>query len=137
MNSNAKLRAHLLGIGALAASTAANATTYYVATNGSDSNNGTTTSSPFLTLQRPATATQLGDTVSVMSGTYTAPCAGCDVVKILQSGTSSAPITYTAYNGTRPLIDTSQSWQGFHIDASYITVEGFEIVGAAQSVTMS
>ncbi len=113
------------------------ATSYYVSTSGSDSNSGTSTASPFLTLQTAANATQPGDTVYVMAGTYTAPCQGCDVVEILQSGTASSPITYTAYSATRPVIDTSSSWQGFHIDASYITVEGFEIVGNARSVTIS
>ena len=34
---------------------------------------------------------------------------------------------------TRPLLNTSNGWNGVEIDASYITVEGFEIVGDAQS----
>ena len=61
----------------------AHATSCYVAANGSDSNTGTATATvtPFLTLQRAANATQPGDTVYVIAGTYTAPCAGCDVVE--------------------------------------------------------
>ena len=118
-------------------SSTAFATSYYVATNGSDSNNGISTSTPFQTLQTAESVTKSGDIVYVMSGTYSAPCAGCDVVEICISGTSSAPITYTAYPGTRPIINTSSGWQGFDVDASYITIEGFEIEGDAKSITQT
>jgi len=47
------------------------AATYYVATNGSDSNSGTSVSSPFKTMQHAADLTNPGDTVYVRGGTYT------------------------------------------------------------------
>lgn len=44
--------------------------TYYVATNGSDSNSGLTISTPFLTIQHVANQVCPGDTVIVENGTY-------------------------------------------------------------------
>ena len=93
-----------------------------MATNGSNANNGAASSTPLLTLQYAEGKTNPGDAVYAMAGTYTAN-AGNDVVLINRSGTISAPITYTAYSGTRPVIDTSNGWYGF------------EIVGDAQSHT--
>src|SRR5690348_15031976 len=46
------------------------ATTYYVSVTGSDSNSGTSSTAPFLTIQKAANLTKPGDTVSVMNGTY-------------------------------------------------------------------
>src|SRR5690348_581584 len=45
------------------------ATTYYVSATGSDTNSGTSTTAPFLTIQKAANLTQPGDTVNVMNGT--------------------------------------------------------------------
>jgi len=47
----------------------ASAATYYVATNGSDSNPGTP-AAPFLTLQKGPIKAVAGDTVIVQDGTY-------------------------------------------------------------------
>ena len=46
------------------------ATTYYVATNGSNSNNGTTTSTPWLTLQYGIDHVKAGDILYIRGGTY-------------------------------------------------------------------
>src|SRR3989338_2472963 len=48
---------------------AANAATYYVATNGSDSNSGSL-SSPFKTIQKATDTVQPGDKVIVKAGIY-------------------------------------------------------------------
>jgi hypothetical protein len=47
--------------------------TYYVATNGSDSNNGRSTNTPFKTIQKPATVAAADDTVNIWAGTYREP----------------------------------------------------------------
>ena len=48
----------------------ASAATYYVATNGSDSNNGTNTGTPLLTISRAYSKARSGDVISLRGGTY-------------------------------------------------------------------
>ncbi|WP_167859324.1 carbohydrate binding domain-containing protein [Paenibacillus cymbidii] len=64
--------------------------TYYVATNGSDSNPGTF-DSPFRTIQHAADVTAPGDTVLIRGGTYR------ETVNVTQSGTASEPIVFAPY----------------------------------------
>ncbi len=79
----------------------ANATNYYVAANGNDSNSGTSPSSPWKTIAKVNSITlRPGDNVLFNRG---------DVfyggITVNQSGTSSAPITYGAYgSGAKPVI---------------------------------
>lgn len=73
--------------------------TYYVATTGSDSNNGLSTSTPFQTIQQAADTAVAGDTVYVMPGTYK------ESVTIANSGTAGSPITFKNYSSTLPIID--------------------------------
>jgi hypothetical protein len=51
-------------------SVAAPATTYYVSTSGSNSNDGLSTSSPWRSIQYAANHMQAGDTVQVLAGIY-------------------------------------------------------------------
>ena len=73
-------------------STASFAGTYYVATDGSDTNPGTL-NSPFKTIQTGIDVLEEGDTCYVRGGTYN------EGLVLKQSGTSSAPITIKNYNG--------------------------------------
>ena len=70
----------------------ASAANYYVSTTGSDSNSGSSLTSPFLTIQRAASVAQAGDNVYVRGGTYR------ETVTIANSGTASAPIAFQPYN---------------------------------------
>ena len=71
---------------------------YYVATNGSDSNPGTA-SAPWLTLQKAANSAPSGATIVVRSGTY----AGFTLAK---AGTPSNPTVFMADpSGSRPILD--------------------------------
>jgi hypothetical protein len=98
--------------------------TYYVATNGSDSNNGTI-AYPWLTIQKAADTVVAGDTVYVRGGTYR------EYVTIGISGTLANPITYMAYPGESPVINASglsdPGWGGIIelYNVSYVTVSGF------------
>jgi chitodextrinase len=74
------------------------ANTYYVATNGSDSNSGTT-SAPFKTINKGINAASAGDTVYVRGGSY------YQTAYISKSGTSSALITIAGYPGEAAIID--------------------------------
>lgn len=74
--------------------------TLFVATNGNDANPGTL-AQPFLTIQRAVDLVQPGGTIAVRGGTYQPSVT----IKILKDGTSGSPITLTAYNGERVIID--------------------------------
>ena len=112
-------------------------TTYYVSSEiGSNNNAGTSTTAPLATLQAAADRVQPGDTVEVMNGTYTGPQAGA-VVDITTSGTASAPITFEAAPGQKPVINSSGCWNAIKIEASYIGVNGFTVEGDAANYTLS
>ena len=114
-------------------------TTYYVSSEiGSNNNAGTSATAPLATLQAAANLVKPGDTVEVMNGTYTgnAPGGG-DVVDITTSGTASAPITFVAAPGQTPVINSSGGWNAINIEASYIVVSGFTIVGDAANYTLA
>jgi hypothetical protein len=112
-------------------------TTYYVSSIiGSDKNAGTSGSAPLASLQAAENLVKPGDTVEVMNGTYTGP-AGGNVLTISTSGTASAPITFEAAPGATPVINSSGSWQGIEIDASYITINGFTVVGDAANYNLA
>ena len=121
-----------------AAYTAPPAVAYYVSGTGSDSANGLTPSTAFLTLQHAADMTQPGDTVYVMNGTYTNSCTGCAVLDISIPGTESNWITYQAYPGQTPIISFN-GWEGifFEPTAAYVQVNGFTIIGNNGNVTLA
>src|SRR6476660_846939 len=112
-------------------------TTYYVSSIiVSDNNAGTSATSPLASLQAAENLVKPGDIVEVMNGTYTGPGGG-NVLTITTSGTASAPITFEAAPGATPVIDSSGTWQGIEINASYITIKGFTIVGDAANYNLS
>ena len=113
--------------------------TYYVSSEiGNNANAGTSESAPLASLQAAEDLVQPGDTVEVMNGTYTgnAPGGG-DVLDITTSGTASAPITFEAAPGQTPVINSSGGWNAINIEASYIVVEGFTVVGDAANYTLA
>src|SRR5262245_4484455 len=100
--------------------------TYVVATNGSDSNNGIT--APWATLQHAANVVQAGDTVQVRAGNY----AGFDMET---SGTASSMIRFLADPGvsiTSP--EHMRGKDGINLEgASYIDIEGFNASNLAEA----
>lgn len=107
---------------------AATGTTYYVATNGNDSNNGSI-NSPWRTVQHAADEAQAGDTVLVRGGVYN------EYVGFHISGdTTNGPITFANYPGEAATLDGTGldihggQWGLFTLkDVSYVIVEGFEL----------
>lgn len=78
------------------------AATYYVATTGNDGNAGTS-SAPFKTIQKGLNTVQPGDTCTIRGGTYN------EALVLVQSGTSSAPITIQNYTGETVTINSGTS----------------------------
>ncbi|MEK7388082.1 MAG: right-handed parallel beta-helix repeat-containing protein, partial [Elusimicrobiota bacterium] len=76
----------------------ARAATYYVATNGSDSNPGTV-AAPFRSIQRPANIVSAGDRVLIRAGRYPA------FSLTSKKGTSAAPIVFESYPGETAVVD--------------------------------
>ena len=109
---------------------------YVDASTGRDSNDGRFPATAFKTLNRAATAVKPGWTVRVMTGTYSAE-DGSDPLTVTTSGTPDAWIRFTAAEGQHPVIQiTRKSWNGIHVlGASYLSIEGFEVVGLNASIT--
>lgn len=102
----------------LSAPSRSGATDYYVASSGSDRNDGTETA-PFATIRQAASATQPGDNVFIRGGTYR------DGVTVTRSGTADAWVTFAAYPGELPILDGGGGGgTGFNIEASFIRVRG-------------
>lgn len=98
-------------------------TKYYVSNSGDDSNNGLTSSTAFKTLQHAANVVSVGDSVFVLTGTYT----GFD---IRTSGTSLKPIVFKALTND-VTINTHYpvTNDGINIEnANYVEVHGFKVI---------
>ncbi|PIB35351.1 hypothetical protein BFP72_08060 [Reichenbachiella sp. 5M10] len=74
---------------------------YFVATNGSDSNSGTSVSSPFKTLQKAIEEVSAGDYIYVRGGTHVMTVPS---VVITKNGTASANIHVFAYGNEVPVL---------------------------------
>jgi|GEM_PF-1849815 len=112
---------------------------YYVSASGSDGNDGRSEKSAFRTLQRAHDVTKPGDTVYIMKGTYTdIGKAGDDgaALSITRSGSPDAYITYRNYPGHKPVVYGAGNIDNvIAVHASYIRIEGLEIVGGNDDIT--
>ena len=89
----------------------------------SDSGSGTATQ-PFCTIGAAAAKVTAGQTVQVSTGTYS------ETVTVQSSGTSSAPITFTAAPGAT--VTLSGQTNGFAISSrSWVTVNGFTVTNTS------
>lgn len=80
------------------------AKTYYVSTEGDDSNKGTSLDAPYATIERAVSMLQAGDICYVRGGTYQ-PAA---MINVTQTGTKDAHICLFAYENEKPVIDFSK-----------------------------
>jgi len=106
----------------------ASATTYYVSTTGSNTNDGLATTSAWRNIQYAANHVVAGDTVQVLGGTYN------EVVTIPGSGSATAGyITFQNYASQAAIIDgtgLTPPAQGGLINIasqSYVIIRGLEI----------
>ncbi|MEU9834172.1 right-handed parallel beta-helix repeat-containing protein [Streptosporangium sp. NPDC048047] len=118
--------------------------TLVVAPGGDDTAPGTL-DRPLATLQRAVDLARPGSVIAVRGGTYT-PAAN---VQIIKSGTADQPITLTAYNGERVVVDGEQlpatpapvggsipaAQRGvLHMEASHWRISGLEIVNGPYGI---
>lgn len=103
-------------------------TTYYVATTGSDSGNGSS-SSPFRTIAKAMRIDlKPGDEVVVRAGTYN------EMVRISKNGSADQYIVLRSEKpGAAKITPPSDKDYGIHIAADYVQVDGFEISGARKA----
>ena len=105
--------------------------TYYVATTGSDSNNGLSPQTPFLTIQHAIETVGPGGTIEIMGGTY----AGG--ITIDHPGTANGWITMEPYQNQQVTIDGSNTMNDvfFYNNSgapTYWEVKGLHITNAQQ-----
>jgi hypothetical protein len=112
--------------------------TFYVATNGNDSNSGTQ-NAPWRTVQKAANTLGAGQTALIRGGTYSEKG-----IAFRNSGYSGGPITLKAYPGERPVIDGGYTTSSglipvFRFDArDYITLDGLVITrGSGANVNIA
>ncbi|WP_145960604.1 right-handed parallel beta-helix repeat-containing protein [Acidiferrobacter sp. SPIII_3] len=105
--------------------------TYYVATTGSDSNNGLSPQTPFLTIQHAIEAVGPGGTIEVMGGTYPGG------ITIDHPGTANGWITLEPYQNQQVTIDGSNTMNDVFFynttgAPTYWEVKGLNITNAQQ-----
>ncbi|HUJ70790.1 MAG TPA: right-handed parallel beta-helix repeat-containing protein, partial [Verrucomicrobiae bacterium] len=114
--------------------TGAEAATYYVATNGSDSASGTSISTPFRSVARAVGLANPGNLIYVRGGTYTTNAT----ISISRNGAAANPIRLRAYPGEKPVLNFgsqtfSSSNRGINLSASWWQVSGLEIENAGDN----
>jgi len=98
--------------------------TYYVDTDSvggtaSDSNNGTATNTPWLTISKANSTATAGDTVYLRAGTYS------EYINPSNSGTSGNPITFQRYSSDAEYsVILSASYGAYWTTKDYITIDG-------------
>jgi hypothetical protein len=128
-----------------AVSSAATASTYYVAPNGNDSAAGTA-AAPWASIAHAQAVVKAGDTVYFRGGTYayTAGINKCasqtdtvNAITLNKSGSSGSLIQYSAYPGETPVFAFSGMKddcrvKGFNVTGSWIHLNGLEVTGVPQ-----
>jgi Protein of unknown function (DUF1565) len=126
----------------LQATSVFSATTWYVATNGIDSNTGSS-NSPFATIMRAQTKASTGDTVYLRGGTYflnNANLTATNSPRAIVNNITKKGISYLAYPGELPVFDCSNvlpdGWRvtAFHVTATNCVFKGFDVVGVQVTI---
>lgn len=116
----------------------AQATTYYVATTGSDSANGAE-ATPFASVAKCTSTMVAGDTCYVRGGSYSS-----GVIRFGRTGTQAEPIVLSAYPGELPVVNFQsyanldriliQNSGGANRAMGWITIQGLELVGGHDGI---
>lgn len=109
------------------------AATYYVATNGNNSNSGSLTN-PWLSIQYAADTVSAGDTVIIEDGSY-------NPFHVTQNGNATNQITIKARNKLLVTINGNEIYggrnAGIHITSDYITIDGINIISTGSPASLS
>jgi hypothetical protein len=110
----------------------AQGSTYYVATNGSDTNPGSLTA-PLATIQRAVNLAVAGDAIIVRDGTYPGPCGtvvgSAMAVLVTKAYSATAHLTITAEHPGAAILDGRNICRAY-IElsrAQFVDISGFEI----------
>jgi hypothetical protein len=127
-------RVLLLMLWMLFAAYPAYCSTYFVATDGNDLNDGSI-DHPFKTIAKGVSVTVAGGTIYVRGGTYTYSGSSTAITLPSKSGSSETNrCSLLAYQNERPLLDftamTGTSADGLKINGSYWYVKGIDCKGA-------
>ncbi|MEJ2009202.1 MAG: NPCBM/NEW2 domain-containing protein [Acidobacteriota bacterium] len=113
----------------------ASAATFYVSPSGSDTNSGSS-SAPLKTIQKAADVVNPGDTVIVANGTYKDTNNDNIIVYLNRGGRSGNWITFRSENKWGAVLDGQNNTTGycwsFGANASYVSVEDFEVKGCSK-----
>ena len=99
--------------------------TYFVSPQGDDGGSGSR-SSPWESFEKAAEIAAPGDTVCFHGGVYTA-----EEIRLEQSGAPGAPITFAAYPGETPVLDSAGEAGSaliFNRSVSHLRISGFTLV---------
>ena len=116
--------------------------TWFVATNGVDTNTGTS-NSPFATIMRTQTAAASGDTVYLRGGTYylnNSNFTATNSPRAIVNNITKSGISYVAYAGELPVFDfTGAQPNGYRVTAFHVTAnncvfKGFDVVGVQVTI---
>jgi parallel beta-helix repeat protein len=110
---------------------------WYVAPNGSDNAAGTTTSTPWATIQHADSSGQLraGDCVNVAPGTY-----NTGGIWLSNGGNANSPTGYVVYRSTTPKgAKIKAASQGMYdivtLQGNYLIMDGFEVDGSNEGLS--
>ena len=115
---------------------------YFVATNGVDSNSGTS-NSPFATIMKAQSAATSGDTVYLRGGTYFLDNSNFTATNnpwAIVNNITKSGISYIVYPGELPVFDFSNVQpSGFRVTAFLVTAnncvfQGFDVVGVQVTI---
>lgn len=122
--------------------TLAQSATYYVSTTGSDAAIGSE-AAPWLTVKKAVDTMVAGDTTYIRAGTYIETAE----VRFTRTGTSTAPITLSAYPGEAPVISFADRtlgtsrisiWNsgGYNVETGWIIIEGLTLTNMGVGIRM-
>jgi Protein of unknown function (DUF1565) len=121
--------------------------TWFVATNGLDSNTGTT-NSPFATIMRAQSAASAGDIVWLRGGTYFLQYSNVTATNnpwVIVNNINKSGISYLAWSNELPLFDfsnvkpplaNSNRVTAFLVTAANCVFKGFDVVGVPVNVRL-
>ena len=108
------------------------ASTYYVATQGGDSNNGLSPDTAWRTITHAAQTAKAGDTVNIVRGVYED-----ETIVFANSGTAEEPIVFQAYLGSPRIRGKGAGYGISFAGQSHITVSGLSLERFYQGIVIS